>query len=67
MSSRSQWNSFLPDQPSSATFRYICLITVLKLCNENQMVIEVDLRTNPNHLVEITNDLLKDMTDSYGK
>lgn len=35
---------------------------VLKQCIENQIVIEVNLRTNPNHLVEITNDLLKDIT-----
>ena len=30
----------------------------LKRCHENQMVIEVDLRNNPNHLLEITRDLL---------
>lgn len=31
---------------------------VLKRCNENQMVIEVDLRTNPEQLIEITRDIL---------
>lgn len=35
---------------------------VLKQCNENQMVIEVDLRTNPEHLIEITRDILKNYT-----
>lgn len=30
----------------------------LKQCNENQLVIEVDLRNNPRHLIEITRDIL---------
>jgi hypothetical protein len=30
----------------------------LKQCSENQLVIEVDLRNNPRHLVEITMDIL---------
>lgn len=30
----------------------------LEECTENQMVIEVDLRNNPEHLVEITRDIL---------
>ncbi len=30
----------------------------LKQCNENQTVIEVDLRTNPEQLIEITRDIL---------
>lgn len=30
---------------------------VLKQCNENQTVIEVDLRTNPQHLIEIVRDI----------
>lgn len=30
----------------------------LKDCGENQLVIEVDLRTNPDHLIEITRDVL---------
>lgn len=31
---------------------------ILKQCNENQLVIEVDLRNNPKHLIEITRDIL---------
>lgn len=31
----------------------------LKQCNDNQTVIEVDLRTNPMHLIEITRDILR--------
>ena len=30
----------------------------LEECNENQTVIEVDLRNNPEHLIEITRDIL---------
>lgn len=30
----------------------------LEECTENQMAIEVDLRNNPEHLVEITRDIL---------
>jgi hypothetical protein len=30
----------------------------LKQCRDNQIVIEVDLRNNPQHLIEITRDLL---------
>lgn len=30
----------------------------LKHCNANQTVIEVNLRTNPRHLIEITRDIL---------
>jgi hypothetical protein len=30
----------------------------LKLCSDNQTVIEVDLRNNPRHLIEITRDIL---------
>lgn len=30
----------------------------LEECTENQMVIEVDLRNNPEHLIEITRDVL---------
>lgn len=30
----------------------------LKQCNDNQTVIEVDLRNNPRHLIEITRDIL---------
>ena len=31
---------------------------ILKQCKNNQIVIEVDLRTNPRHLMEITRDIL---------
>lgn len=31
---------------------------VLEKCNENQSVVQVDLRTNPEHLIEITRDIL---------
>jgi len=30
----------------------------LEKCNENQSVVQVDLRTNPEHLIEITRDIL---------
>lgn len=30
----------------------------LKQCTDNQLVIEVDLRNNPRHLIEITRDIL---------
>ena len=32
---------------------------VLERCNENQSVVQVDLRTNPEHLIEITRDILQ--------
>lgn len=31
---------------------------VLEKCAENQSVVQVDLRTNPEHLIEITRDIL---------
>lgn len=31
---------------------------VLEKCKENQSVVQVDLRTNPVHLIEITRDIL---------
>ena len=30
----------------------------LERCNENQPVVQVDLRTNPKQLIEITRDVL---------
>lgn len=36
-------------------------LKALEKCNGNQMIIEVDLRNNPKHLIEITSDLLTDL------